>query len=119
MVRKYVDFSWQQCGKDYEVIFYINNKPRRFAICAHQNDAETIVDALKGRYPEGFTVYPKSHVPVPQLVDMAKYIDMPTAQQGMTTEVPSLALREEPRAEKPTGAQESMAARNNKQESGE
>lgn len=58
MVAKYVDFSWQPVGDQYEVLFHINGKPRRFALCPHQNDAETIVDALQARYPQGFTVYP-------------------------------------------------------------
>ncbi len=58
VTRKYVDFSWQPIEGGYEVLFYINNKPRRFAFCVHQNDAEAIVDALQVRYPNGFTIYP-------------------------------------------------------------
>lgn len=56
-MRKYVDFEYEQTKEGYEVLFYINNKPRRFALCPHKNDAEAIVEALKYRYPDGFTVY--------------------------------------------------------------
>lgn len=58
MVAKYVDFAWQECEGGWEVLFYLNHKPRRFAFCTHLNDATTIVDALKTRYPDGFTTYP-------------------------------------------------------------
>lgn len=61
MMRKYVDFSYQLINDGYEVLFYINNESRRFAFCTHKNDAETIVDALKTRYPYGFVTYPPTN----------------------------------------------------------
>lgn len=31
----------------WEVLFCINDRPRRFALCTHEQDAKDILDALK------------------------------------------------------------------------